>query len=335
MSSRSKAPGALMAAETEEAAEVFIRNAERDVSMLPGVRALRDCSVYFTVARGSSDAVANMLAYEAMRVFRRPVTSLPPSVFSVFGGLVVENAGGIFISQSGESADLVRSCEGLAKAGAATLAITNAPNSPLAGAAGAVLDIAAGPERAVPATKSVIGSLGAGVALLRAAAGGPETGRDAMTAGGHARFDHHDEMVAALVAASHIYVVGRGAGFGASIETALKLKECAALHAEAYSASEVLHGPLQLVSRPMVVLVLDTGEAGTRDSLDTAEARFRAAGSRVFRLDLAGLGTSGATGIAAAAILLAGVYRMVLDCGLQAGFDPDAPAALSKVTQTI
>ena len=53
-----------------------------------------------------------------------------------------------------------------------------------------------------------------------------------------------------------------------------KLKECCAFHAEAYSASEVLHGPLQLVTKPLTVLILDTEEAATQDSLDRAEARF-------------------------------------------------------------
>ena len=50
-------------------------------------------------------------------------------------------------------------------------------------------------------------------------------------------------------------------------EVALKLKECCSLHAEAYSASEVLHGPLQLAKKPLSVLVLDTGEVCAEQSL--------------------------------------------------------------------
>jgi len=53
-----------------------------------------------------------------------------------------------------------------------------------------------------------------------------------------------DSMVSGLFRAQNVYVIGRGAGLGAAQEVALKLKECCALHAEAYSASEVLHGPL-------------------------------------------------------------------------------------------
>ena len=83
-----------------------------------------------------------------------------------------------------------------------------------------------------------------------------------------------DSMVSGLLRAQNVYVIGRGAGLGVAQEVALKLKECCALHAEAYSASEVLHGPLQLVTKPLTVLILDTEEAATQDSLDRAEVRF-------------------------------------------------------------
>ena len=79
-----------------------------------------------------------------------------------------------------------------------------------------------------------------------------------------------DSMVSGLLRAQNVYVIGRGAGLGAAQEVALKLKECCALHAEAYSAYEVLHGPLQLVTKPLTILILDTEEAATQDSLDRA-----------------------------------------------------------------
>ena len=65
-----------------------------------------------------------------------------------------------------------------------------------------------------------------------------------------------DNMVSGLLRAQSVYVIGRGAGLGAAQEVALKLKECCALRAEAYSASEVLHGPLQLVTKPLTVVIV-------------------------------------------------------------------------------
>ena len=129
-------------------------------------------------------------------------------------------------------------------------------------------------------------------------------------------------------------MIGRDTGYGAAQEVALKLKETCALHAEAYSASEVLHGPLQLVTKPLLVLILDTGVPEIQDSLDIAEARFLAAGGAVHRLRPSDVGVVGVTPAAAAAVLLVLLYPVILATALALGFDPDRPATLSKVTQT-
>ena len=223
-----------------------------------------------------------------MARLRVPVTSLPPSVFSIGAGVDVSGQAGLIISQSGGSDDLVLSAKGMRARGATVAAITNVEGSPVEGGADVTIPIAAGPERAVPATKTVIGAIGAGMALLKAL---DPTYADACTraADGFAALDgaQHPraaEMSAALLRSQHVYVVGRGTGYGAAIEAALKIKETCALHAEAYSASEVLHGPLQLTTKPLLVLMLDIEADEVQPSLDLAEARFTEAGSTVIRL---------------------------------------------------
>jgi glucosamine--fructose-6-phosphate aminotransferase (isomerizing) len=141
-------------------------------------------------------------------------------------------------------------------------------------------------------------------------------------------------LTSALLRAHHVYVIGRDTGFGAAQELALKLKETCALHAEAYSSSEVLHGPLQLATNPLLVLILDTGQPDVQASLDTAEARFRATGGTVRRLRPADVGAPDLTPAAAAALLLYLAYPLVLATATALGLDPDRPATLSKVTQT-
>ncbi|MDZ4068397.1 MAG: SIS domain-containing protein [Tabrizicola sp.] len=141
-------------------------------------------------------------------------------------------------------------------------------------------------------------------------------------------------LLAALLRASHVYVIGRDTGFGAAQELALKLKECCALHAEAYSSSEVLHGPLQLVTNPLLILILDTEQPEVQPSLDTAEQRFRAAGGTVFRLRASDAGATDLTPAAAAAALLCLTYPLAHDAALALGHDPDRPTTLAKVTQT-
>lgn len=327
-----------MLAEAGEALAVFARAAATDHSAVLGGLNLPVRRAVYTIARGSSDAAANILSYEMMRETGLPVTSLPPSVFSVGNGVALDNALALVISQSGASDDLVRSAQGARARGAGVIAIVNAPDSPVSKAADITLPIGAGPERAVPATKSVIGAVGVGMALIGAMVPGyaPRAQGDAAVFAGLGRVGHprQSALSLALQQASHVYVIGRDTGFGAAHEVALKLKECCALHAEAYSSSEVLHGPLQLVTNPLTVLMLDTGMAAIQDSLNTAEARFRAAGSTVWRIRPADIGVTGLTPAGAAALLLAMLYPVVHATALTLGHDPDAPDRLSKVTQT-
>jgi glutamine---fructose-6-phosphate transaminase (isomerizing) len=331
-------PGHLMSAEIAEAPGVFARAAganHHDALADIDIARLR---AFYTIARGSSDAAANILSYEIMRETGLPVTSLPPSVFSLGRGVALDATAALIISQSGASDDLVRSARGARAAGALCIAITNQPGSKVEGEAQITLPIGAGPERAVPATKSVVGAVAAGMALLSALvpAYRARAGRDAAAIAALPTIRHPDEaaLVSAMLRSSHVYVIGRDTGYGAAQEIALKLKECCALHAEAYSASEVLHGPLQLVTKPLTILILDTGQPHLRNSLDTAEARFRTAGGAVWRVRPADIGPADLTPAGAAALLLMALYPVVLATARALGHDPDRPETLSKVTQT-
>jgi glucosamine--fructose-6-phosphate aminotransferase (isomerizing) len=328
--------GALMAAEVAQAPGVFARAAAAGhpglAELLAGVRAI------YTIARGSSDAAANILSYEIMRETGLPVTSLPPSIFSLGAGVDMAGTAALVVSQSGASEDLVRAARGARARGAAVVAITNAPGSPVEGEAQMTLPIAAGPERAVPATKTVVGAVGAGMALLAAIAPSYAARAEAdaarFAALGPVVHPRQRELAGALLRSNHVYVIGRDTGYGAAQEIALKIKETCAIHAEAYSSSEVLHGPMQLATRQLTILMLDTGTAAVQDSLDTAEARLNAAGGRVWRVRPSDLGVDGLTPAGAAALLLTALYPVVWETAVALHHDPDAPATLSKVTQT-
>lgn len=334
--------GQHMRAEIAEAPGVFARTVAGAVSAEAraalGAMDLSRTRAFYTIARGSSDAAANILSYEFMRETGRPMTSLPPSVFSLGRGVDMAGTVSIVVSQSGASEDLVRSARGARDSGGAVIGLVNQAGSAVAAAAHVTLPIGAGPEIAVPATKSVIGSVAAGMALLAVL----ETDYAARAAASAeviaglegAVLPATKSLVSALLRAQHVYVIGRDTGFGAAQELALKMKETCALHAEAYSSSEVLHGPLQLVTKPLLVLILDTGQADVQASLDTAEARFRAAGGAVHRIRPSDVGAGVLTPSAAAALLLYLTYPLVLALALALGHDPDRPATLSKVTQT-
>ncbi|MFM2356387.1 MAG: hypothetical protein RLZZ528_2123 [Pseudomonadota bacterium] len=326
--------GTHMEAEIAEAPGVFARAAlQRPDMQVPG--ALR---AIYTIARGSSDAAANILSYELMRETGLPVTSLPPSVFSVGQGVDMAGSLALVISQSGASDDLVIAATGARARGAMVAGIINQPGSRVGAVADVTMPISAGPELAVPATKSVVGSIAAGMALTGALvpsyAARAAADAAAFAALGAVRHSQEAAIVAALLRARHVYVIGRDTGFGAAQEAALKLKECCALHAEAYSSSEVLHGPLQLATNPLLVLILDTGTPEIQDSLDTAERRFRDTGGAVIRIRATDAGAPAMTPAGSAALLLCMIYPVVLATARALGHDPDRPATLSKVTRT-
>jgi glucosamine--fructose-6-phosphate aminotransferase (isomerizing) len=331
-------PGSLMRSEIAEAPAVFARSVRAAVPSALKSLDIASARAFYTIARGSSDAAANILSYEFMRETGKPMTSLPPSIFSVGRGVDLAGTVSILVSQSGASDDLVRSAKGARSSGSTVIGLINQPGSPIESVAHLTLPIGAGPELAVPATKSVIGSIAAGMALLSEIAPA-YAARAASSAAAIAAVDgvtHPDTntLVSALLRAQHVYVIGRDTGYGAAQELALKLKETCALHAEAYSSSEVLHGPLQLATNPLLILILDTGQAEVQSSLDTAEARFRAIGGTVHRLRPSDVGAADLTPAAAAALLLYLCYPLVLATALALGHNPDRPATLSKVTQT-
>jgi glucosamine--fructose-6-phosphate aminotransferase (isomerizing) len=330
-----KRVGALMASEISEAPGVFSRAVRADHAARLSLEGIR--SIY-TIARGSSDAVANILSYEAMRELRLPVTSLPPSIFSVYDGVAMADSAALVISQSGASPDLLASARGIRAQGGRVVAITNRPGSAVECLSDVTIGINAGPELAVPATKSVIGSVAAGMALIAALK--PEYSAACRQAA--AQMDRVvgktllqlDHLRNAILQVRNVYVIGRGAGYGAAHEIALKIKETCAIHAEAYSASEVLHGPLQLATKPLCVLVLDTCEDLANVSVDKAHKRFAELGADVHRISPADLGAEKTTPAAAAALLLYALYPVILSTAIAIGVDPDTPATLSKVTET-
>ena len=120
-----------------------------------------------TVARGSSDHAAAFLKYAMELTAGVPVASVGPSIASIYGAkLKLAESACLAISQSGKSPDIVSMAEGAREGGALTIAITNTAQSPLAAASDHCIDIAAGVEKSVAATKTFVNSAVGGLALV-------------------------------------------------------------------------------------------------------------------------------------------------------------------------
>jgi glucosamine--fructose-6-phosphate aminotransferase (isomerizing) len=216
----------------------------------------------FLAARGTSDNAGRYANYLWGAVNHLPLALATPSLFTFYaqppklkGALVVA------VSQSGKSPDIIRVIQEGRQQGCLTLVITNAPASPLAQAAELVLDIQAGEEKAVAATKSYTAELLA-IAMLSAALAGSETAWQEL-AGVSTWAEQmltQDEAISRMAQRyrymNQCVVLGRGYNYATAYEWALKLKELSYLVAEPYSSADFQHGPIAMVEGGFPVLAV-------------------------------------------------------------------------------
>lgn len=216
----------------------------------------------FLAARGTSDNAGRYANYLWGAANHLPLALATPSLFTFYGQPpVLKQALVVGVSQSGKSPDIVRVLQEGRQQGCLTLAITNAPGSPLAQAADLVLDIQAGEEKSIAATKSYTAEL-LGIAMLSAALSGSEAAWNELAGvpGWAQEMLTQDEAIARM-AQRYRYmnlcvVLGRGYNYATAYEWALKLKELAYLVAEPYSSADFQHGPIAMVQGGFPVLAV-------------------------------------------------------------------------------
>ena len=303
----------------------------------------RDPHFLVTVARGSSDHAATFMKYAVELTAGLAVASVGPSVASVYGRqLRLAGAACLAISQSGKSPDIVAMAESARRGGALTIALTNTADSPLAAASDHAIDIMAGLERSVAATKTFVNSTVAGLALmahatcdeklLAALAELPEQFRRAVAC-------DWNPLTGALDGHNSLFILGRGPSFAMANEAALKFKETSSVHAEAYSAAEVMHGPLALVGPGFPVLALAARDASEPSLVEGADG-MNGKGAAVFitsdKAQRAMQLPHVATGhpLTDPLTLIVSFYGFIEGFVRHRGLDPDQPPNLRKVTET-
>lgn len=306
--------------------------------------------------RGTSDHAALYAKYLVETRLALPAGLASPSTLTRYGARPdLTDVLWIVVSQSGGSPDLLESTAIARDCGALTLAVTNAPGSELAAAAELSIDVLAGEELAVAATKSYTAQLLALLLLVDAVAGGDgELARELP--------DHVASMLAedgpasvsgAVDACAQRYrfverlvVTGRGHAYPTAREAALKLMETSYLSAHAFSSADLMHGPLAMidVDRPVIAVAADgVGSQALEPVLDRLQARgadvLLVAGRKV--LDRWGGGRSTA-GIAlpdvaeeiAPVVQIVPLQLLALTMSVARGYDPDTPRGLAKRTFT-
>ncbi|SMX23677.1 SIS domain-containing protein [Boseongicola aestuarii] len=330
--------------EIPSAVDRLLRNGGDDIKAAADAIRAQDPSFMVSVARGSSDHVATYLKYASELLMGTPIASIGPSIASIYKRqLNLKGAVCLSVSQSGKSPDIVEMARMARAGGALSVAMTNHPDSPLAQVADHALNLHAGPELSVAATKTFVNSTVAGIWLLA------EWAEDAaLLAAIHNLPEKLESAVLidwpavreALEGRNSIYCLGRGPAYAISNEAALKFKETCQIHAESYSSAEVLHGPVSIVDGGFPVIALASADeaegalASVADEIASKGATVFATTEKVSKASALEVTRTGHA-LTDPISLIASFYAMVERTAASRGINPDAPRHLKKVTETV
>jgi glutamine---fructose-6-phosphate transaminase (isomerizing) len=332
------------------------------------------CRQVLFIARGTSDNAAVYGSYLLQARAGMLATLGSPSIATEYRSrLDLSGVLAVALSQSGQTEEIVETLAWARDCGAAALAITNGASSALAGVADLALVTQAGPEHAVPATKTFTTQLAALAVLAIGLGADLDAGQlrsvpdeiERMLAAG--LDDELDPIVTELADGASLgaerrsggsggsppragtagvagaVVSGRGMAYAAALELALKLKEACYLHAMGLSWADLLHGPIAVVdaATPAILLAADSGPA-LPGTIELAR-RVVAAGARAYAIG-GGAGLAAASSRAVPGLPLPewlAPFGLIVPGQLltealsrRLGIDPDSPRGLSKVTQT-
>jgi glutamine---fructose-6-phosphate transaminase (isomerizing) len=319
------------------------------------------------IARGSSDNAALYGRYLCEAGLGRLATPASPSIATLYRSRIdLRGVLAVALSQSGRTEEILQTLDWAADCGAATVAVTNDAGSPLAAAAEVALVTEAGPERALPATKTYTAQLAALAVLalgVQAGDGGPAGAGPAGAAPARDRAAFRaalrrapdaveallgvaadaDELAAELAGVRAVVVSGRGYASSTALELALKFKEACYLNATGLSYADLLHGPIAAVGTDTPALLVAAGDGPVLPGVVALAERVSGAGARAY-------GIGGGEALAAACVralpgpdlpedvaplaLVVPGQLVVESLARRLGIDPDAPRGLRKVTQT-
>ena len=344
--------GALMAAEIAEQPTALARlltpeSIERTRMLAATIRE-RSPRFVLLAARGTSDHAALYAKYLVEVSLGLPAGLASPSTMTAYGARPdLSDVLLMTVSQSGGSPDLLETVRTARAGGATTLAVTNNVNSALAQEAELHLDVLAGPELAVAATKSYSSQLLALWQLIDAYRGGDGSAAVGIPEAAQSLIDRRAD-VAALAArfrfTDRLVTTGRGYSYPTAREAALKLMETSYVAAHAFSGADLLHGPLAMIDHdhPVIAVVPDGRGA---EAMQPVLERLADRGADVTVFGGEQSTTLGSAGFQFRCpgiveelhpvIDIIPLQQLALEMTLARGFNPDAPRGLKKVTETL
>ena len=337
--------GQIMAKEIDEVPGVFLKLMRKSEQFQRAKKLVDDSNISSVqiLARGTSDNAAYFLKYLIETSLGLPVGLSSPSSVSIyktklnFNGVLV-----IAISQSGQSPDLIQYVQAAKEAGSALISITNNSNSPLALSSDVHIDLFAGPEIAVAATKSYSAQVLASYLLVSAWSGALEKIDGLIEATQVALKIDLSQIVNDFATREQIVILGRGFSYANAREAALKIQETCKVPVQGMSTADYLHGPISALT-PSTTVVLLAPYGIRKNSIDEAVIRIRDIGSKIIWIGNGYPLKGGEFAVGGSALeneVLSSIadtvliQRLALLLSLREGLDPDHPKGLSKVTLT-
>ncbi len=318
-------------------------SSETEIQQLASI--IRDAFGTFILGCGTSSYAALAGTYLFSSVAKKHVNFSIGSEFSYLEDYLTDRSLVIPISQSGETIDII---EPVAKAkekkGAKIAALTNVLGSTLYRLADVKILLNAGPERAVIGTKSFIAMISILLLTTYALSGKYKEGQALLLQAGKdveellmpSTRKEIKKLAKLLKNKEHIFVLGRGLSYATALETTLKLKETAYIHAEGFAGGELKHGVISLIEKGTPCIVIAPNDKIYDEIISNAqEVKVRGGfiigigpkANAVFDIFLQTADSKEATMISQVVIAQLLAYELALERGIE---DPDKPRNLAK-----
>lgn len=298
------------------------------------------------LARGTSDNAAHFFKYLVETQLGLPCGLCSPSSVSIYQSqLRYSNTLVVAISQSGKSTDLVQFATAAKGSGATLVSLTNDSQSPLATTSDFHIPLQAGPEIAVAATKSYSAQLLISYLLVMSwAKKSPFTSEIAIEAKAVlSRSISIGEIAKTLDLHKDLVILGRGFAYPNAKEAALKIQETCKINVHGMSTADYLHGPISALDENSQVIILSPFHMPPHSVSETVD-RIRLITNRIYWIGSGAQSLGGekviegarcADEITSSIVDSMALQLLAMHLAVSNGFNPDAPAGLSKVTLTI
>lgn len=344
-------PGSRFLDEIREQPAALLRLLEGDADFARVAAEIRDreATTIRMAGHGSSDNAASYGTYAFGLLPRWTALRDSISLIAYYGAeLDMSGCTALALSQSGRTPDVVEYARQAKRLGAYTVALTNDASSELAHEADAVLELRAGAEHAVAATKTYSNQVAALGLLAAHAAGegqafveGVRTVAETMPPFISSIEKRIPSIAIPFAYAGRMFVVGRGPEFATAREIALKLLETCRIAAEPLTATDLAHGPVAALDSLFPVWAIASDDAMLQAVVEAVE-RAREAGATIVASGSAAESLARAEYVLAtprtASPLLAPLLSIIpgqlfaWTLSRARGLDPDTPRGLSKVT---